>query len=245
MNVFSMGILSLFICSCWNVACGGMVALHDGDVDPTTEGWSINTIGASATIGPINDGGIFAWTIDDDSATDRFLYTQSVSNQDISDGNALGWRLSVELRMTEAPLPAFVSSQSASYRDGTTSYQLGWGIEANNDVYVMLIDGSFASVPFGATFSLAGSGGGYHRYDLIYDPIAGNADLFVDNVEVLSDYIGFGLAQQFVGFGAFSTQNTGAANWGRVDLQTIPEPSSFVFLLLGFILAGRNFLVRR
>ena len=43
----------------------------------------------------------------------------------------------------------------------------------------------------GISFVLEGSGGGYHSYELIYDPLAASADLFVDGIEQISDYTGY------------------------------------------------------
>lgn len=60
--------LALAIVSCSNFACGGLVALHSGNADPTAEGWNAAPgSGGGVSVGAINDGGIDAWFVDDNS----------------------------------------------------------------------------------------------------------------------------------------------------------------------------------
>ncbi|MEM7392931.1 MAG: PEP-CTERM sorting domain-containing protein [Verrucomicrobiota bacterium] len=218
--------------SCLLLLCSsspaGLIGLHIGNNDPTSEGWTLSRIGGSVTTGPVLDGVVPAWQVDDDSLTDRLFYDHVITNEQRDEGSANGWSLRVVMRMTEAPVPADGSAISVAYRDGSRSYQLGWGIETNGNAFVMLLDGSVGSIPFGTTHTL--SDNNFHTYDLVYDSVAASADLFVDGIEVLSDYTGFSSGQQRLAFGAFSTANTGAAHWTGLEFRTIPEPSSLLLI---------------
>ncbi len=65
------------------------------------------------------------------------------------------------------------------------------------------------------TYTVEGGAGSYHDYDLVYDPVAGSADLFVDGVEVLSDYMGFPRDLNRVLWGAGQSSSTGHAYWNK------------------------------
>ena len=56
---------------------------------------------------------------------------------------------------------------------------------------------------------LEGGGFGYHLYELTFAPVAGSADLFIDGVERLSDYVGPATATSRVLWGADTSFDTG------------------------------------
>ena len=66
----------------------------------------------------------------------------------------------------------------------------------------------------------------YHVFSLVYDPVAGSADLFVDGVERLSDYTGNSVAAQLVEWGTGSSGTNGSANFNLVKFSIArPLPS--------------------
>ncbi len=88
-------------------------------------------------------------------------------------------------------------------------------------------------------YTLENGGSGYHTYDLLYDPTAGTADLFIDGTERLSDIwpiIQYAPAEVYFGNG---TAAVGGANWNSVSFAIVPEPSTWGIALGGVaLLAG-------
>jgi hypothetical protein len=181
-------------------------------------------VGPDNSVGAIiGDLGFDAWFVDDDGTAVGTgtsytvvpavaLNTQAATN---------GWTLRTRLRVVDVP-DTPDGSPILSYRNGTTSYQMFFGTEADGDPIVRLIE---ALTPItGPTFTLEGTGGGYHLYELVYDPQTGSADLFVNGIEVLSDYEGFPLTQSLVWWGAGSSADTGRAHFNLVQFEVVPDP---------------------
>ena len=103
-----------------------------------------------------------------------------------------------------------------------------------------------SSGPFGV-FEIDGGAGDYHDYSLVYDPIAGSADLFVDGIERISDYTGTPIAFSRVAWGAGADNGTGEANFQSVTFETdsvaVSEPGALIVFAAG--LAGLGVLRRR
>jgi hypothetical protein len=179
--------------------------------------------------GPVlNDSGFDAWAVDDDStANGSYLYyVQTPTDAEIADAVALGWTLRTRLRVVDVPDTAVTildASVSLEYSDGSTRYTVVFGSDADGDPMVTLITGQSTST----SFTLEGTGGGYHLYELVFDPVAGSADLFVDGVERISDYAGhtFQLGAKHVSFGGGSSPDTGHGRSNLVEFTVASEPS--------------------
>ncbi|MEM7479403.1 MAG: PEP-CTERM sorting domain-containing protein [Planctomycetota bacterium] len=206
------------------------VFLHEGNNDPTTEGWILNLTGSGNSVGSVTNDlgiGIDAWFTDDDttSGSNVAAYTATPSAAQIAAGNLNGWTLSANLRVVDIP-DAVDSSVIVLYRDGTTSWEMNFGTEADGDTIVQLSGGG--------QYTLQGTGTGYHQFDLVYDSATSSADLLVNGLEVISNNTGsLSASSGAVAWGAGSTAGTGHGNFASVSFSTVPEPSSIILLGIG------------
>lgn len=231
---------------------------HLGASDPTTEGWTAVGAGSVGTGSVLNDlgTGLDAWFTDDDLTAASGLnsrgYTGTPSAGDLAAMATLGWRLSGRLRVVDAdvvtvnPVSTFGASITMSVDDGVDLYSFQFGIDGSGNALVKTPTGAFIatnghSIGTGPQFTATGSG--YHRYTVVYDPVAGNVDLFIDGIEVLSDHEGLAGSSAVVFFGAADSQATGHANWNEVTFTILPEPSTALLMaggLLGLAHARRR-----
>ena len=73
-------------------------------------------------------------------------------------------------------------------------------------------------------------GSGYHNYELVYDPASSSADLYVDNIEVLSDLTPAENPGSIFRFGDGDGSFTGAEiNYALVEMEIPGLPSAEVF----------------
>ena len=205
--------------------------IHTGDSDPTTEGWIASPgSGGGVTVGPIDDGGTNAWFVDDDStaSASTFVYQYFPTEQEVNDGNANGWKLSTILRVVSDEEMRFEGSPAVAYRDGSTSWSMDFGLTETGDTYVRLVTG----LKTGPAHIVSGNST-YHKYELRYDSDNASADLFVDDVEVLSDYVGQATTQTRVFWGAGRSPDRGQANFAEVSFSLITDDSTGVTTIDG------------
>jgi hypothetical protein len=96
-----------------------------------------------------------------------------------------------------------------------------------------------------SSLALDGLGGGYHLYELVYDPASASADLFVDGVERLSNYAGnVAVNTPTAWWGSGGGPGTGQGNFAAAsfNVSDVPEPGSAA--IMGVVLAT-GALVRR
>ncbi len=77
----------------------------------------------------------------------------------------------------------------------------------------------------------------FNEYELRYDTVASNVDLFVDNIEVLSD-IGFGSSfgtENLLRWGSNSYGDSGASHWNLVEFEVVPAHSTLALILMGVV----------
>lgn len=235
----TVGVLGLFVSSS---AHAGLIVAHTGSADPTTEGWTASVgPGGGVSAGSINDGGTPAWFVDDNSTADGsiLIYSAAVSAPDIAAGSANGWTLTVILRVPSDENLDIHGSPFIAYRDGVTSWEMNFGLDASGNTVVQLED-SFTPISVGPTHTLPGHDT-YNQFDLVYDPSAGTADLFVNGTEVLSNFDGAPLAQSAVLWGAGRSPDSGQGNFNYVAFTTnaapVPEPSSIAAWLIAGVAA--------
>jgi hypothetical protein len=117
----------------------------------------------------------------------------------------------------------------------TIGFSISSGVSYNNHIFILSFGAQSDGDPTvrlgyegGPEYVLEESGGGYHSYSLIYDPAQHTADLFVDGVEVLSDYAGtaYSLSYNRLMWGSGSSADTGHGNYSDVTfaIGTFPPP---------------------
>ena len=211
-----------------------LVASHSGATDPLSERWTQVYFGTSdVTAGPVvNDlgTGIDAWYVYDTGTDlgDLGGYSAAVSSTLVALGNAYGWKLSAYIRVLSGSGTAG-GSPMVLYRDGTKSWQLHFGTTAGGDPIVRLYGG-----PSGPSvdYTLTGLGGQYNLYELIYDPVRAEADLYVNGSLLHSGYKGFSYSGTYVFWGAGSSPDTGRGHFADVKFYVNPEPSSVLLWAL-------------
>jgi hypothetical protein len=217
------------------------VFLHQGALNPVTdEGWTgyIGTGGATTAAPVVNDlgSGYDAWAVDDNSTafdTLRYYY-EDLTTAEVNEGNLAGWRLSFRVRVVNTPdalatinvggINYLWSDVAATYRDGSRDWYLGIASQADGDPIIRLPNSTSS---LASTYALEGGGSGYHLYELVYDPSAASADLFVDGVELVSNIVGNTTAagQKRVMWGAMHSPDTGQGNYNFVRFANSPAPA--------------------
>jgi hypothetical protein len=210
---------------------GTTLCEHNGAADPATECW-VPLEGPGVDAFPVvNDMGHDAWATDDNVPAfnppiDNHLhYRFFLTPADISAALTSGWTLSVLLRVVDVPDDVdFAVYSGVTF--GNLAFTLKFGAQADGDPIVSLHD-----LP---PIALEGAGGGYHLYQMRYDPASASADLLVDGVERLSDYTGWtdDVLTPNVGWGAGGGPGTGQGNFAHVKFEIVPEPATGVITCL-------------
>ncbi|MEE8428255.1 MAG: hypothetical protein V3S33_01970 [Gammaproteobacteria bacterium] len=214
---------AILLSSAANVSAS-TIALHSGSTDPTTEGWTfLPGGGGGITTGAINDGGTPAWFVDDDSTALNTIgiYKYDVSAADITAGINNGWVLSTTLRVASDESLSFDGSPFVGYRDGITGWQMNFGLDGTGDTNIRLFTGGTT----GPVHVIAGNST-YNTYSLRYDPVTANADLFVNGIEVISNYGGFANSVTQVLWGAGRSPDQGQGNFNLVSFSVVPIPAA-------------------
>jgi hypothetical protein len=245
-------------------AKAGVIISHQGDTDPTTENFGLWPFNGGMTTSPLaNDLGLAAWQIANTGSTnEQAFYNQlggtgpfdpggsGLTQAEINAINLQGFTMSMQARIVQGPTydpggnGLFSVDITVAGFNGNR-YDIQLGSDGNGNTLVILpsltsFDGThFTSTPFGTPLLITGNG--YHLYQLSYDPTTGQAALFVDGVERVSDYLGtavsggatannYGLA-----FGTVdnATGNFALANLSDGQLSVVPEPSTLPLIGIG------------
>lgn len=224
-SVVAFVAVTLTFCLSPSPCHGILVAQHEGNSDPASEGWTVLSSGVTPVAeGPVsNDFGLDAWNMENLPGNGFKLYEQEVPVAQRLLGDTNGWTLRANLRVIageETPGGGIWLEYSTIFR----RFIMAIGHQPDGDPVVRLPSTSSAGVFEGLSFAIEGIGSGYHLYELVYDPQTTTADLLVDGVEVVSDYAGTAGIRDSVFWGV-GTPTTGNANYNLVELVVVPEPS--------------------
>ena len=216
-----------------------IIAQHSGANDPTTQGFTDLNSSSPVAVGPVNNDlglGIDAWFVDDTFTTAGSIrnYIQPLTTSENDDANNMGWRLTGIVRVATSSLPdPLVDSGDSSiyvaFMSGQKFYEFWFGSEVDGDPQVQ-IPGLPATPTTVQKFTFQGAGGGYHRYDLIFDPNTGTGDFFFDGsligsfgtpTSAFDTNIGFG-APGVVRWGSASSSDTGRGHYALVEFEIDP-----------------------
>jgi hypothetical protein len=184
--------------------------------------------------------GFDAWQVDDNStaplSSGGYAYEVSASELDAALSN--GFRLSTRLSVVDTPDVAG-GSVFVVFSTGSTRWQMVFGSDDDGDPIVALVEEQGA---LGPTFTLEGSAGGYHLYDLVFDPLSATASLFVDGVERLTGYDGRSLSETapYVFWGSGQRNDIGEGRYNLVELSAVPIPAALWLFASG--IAGLGLL---
>lgn len=204
------------------VLAGTIVIAHNGETDPSTEGFAYY----AGSVGPVlGTGGVPAWQIQ--GSWDSSQYNSHLNASD-TPGD---WVLTAYLSNNTT------TSQSGNETGPWVSYMAPTGVRFDLDLYS---DGDGDQIleanPFGSsygptpTYPIYGLGSGFVLVQVAYSAANGSADYYVNGTEVISGYTGEN--QYFYDGLAFGADN---GDFAQVQLQTgdmtTPEPASAILIL--------------
>jgi hypothetical protein len=252
-----LGFFAILLCINCVVATqahGATVLTHQGDTDPTAEGFAgMWVFGSPATFGPIADDlGKPAWSVTGLGQSSQYAYAAGpLTPSQTADLTSKGFTFTIVARAIQGIAPTYdalnpVGIAGGGVHTGVQRFDIGLGLDSNGDTVVVLPTSSDATGPgnslvgFGLAYTLAGND--YHTYSLIFDPVSQLADLYVDGVSRIQGYSGnTSFVGDVPGF-YFGESSGGQANFNYVSLSIVPEPSTCLLLGIGlFIVVGRRF----
>lgn len=227
------------------------IAQHTGSNNPITEGWQMYQTGGSNYGAVLNDYGYNAWLINDSSAENYNIngnggimaYDYNISDAIIAQGNQHGWKLSARIRLTSNG-DSVDDSVNFCYRDGTTDWRIRFGTQSDGDPIVQTSGPDSYTGNTGPIYALENGRNQYHLYELVFDPTSHTADLFVDGIEVLSNYAGsLPDTRKYVRWGANDESGIGYANYAYLNFSVqVPETGTWISSLFGLSML---YLLRR
>ncbi|MFO0875176.1 MAG: hypothetical protein U0575_14560 [Phycisphaerales bacterium] len=210
------------------------VFAHSGASDPVDEGWMLSGPGPFTTVGPAVVGSppIGVWRIDDPSngGDSAAVYSRTLLPCHDMIASASGWSLRTCLRVVDAP---GTESIWVGYNTLSRRYDMWFSCDAAGQTTVKLMT-TYGACVIGGPTATTGDGldcgtAGFHEFDLRFDAGAGSADLFIDGVEVVSNYLGhtIGLSQvPGIGWGAGSSCGNGSGEFHTVEFVIDADPSA-------------------
>jgi hypothetical protein len=218
---------------------GVIVGQHSGAADPASEGWTQLAVGTSVATGPVvgDSGGFDAWSVNDTSTTDSRAYRHALSFADTQQALSQGFIERARLRVVGAPTTTN-GSVALTVLTSLLGFDIKIGCEADGDPILKLQNDSGTT-----SLTAQGAGGGYHLFELTYNPATQLADLRLDS-QHLADYAGYHPVfvtivanPSFVAFGSQSTNSVGAANYNLAQLELVPEPATLSLVVLAIPVA--------
>ena len=185
------------------------IAQHLGAANPTTEGFT-QFSGVSAPAAVVNDGGFDAWRLTGSAGTG--FYGRTVN---YAPGFAQGWRLTARLRVVSGTGWAYTGLNTSTDRP---RFDVGVRVVGADAVVGLFDTASTTSL----SYTLAGGANSWILLELVYDPATAQATLFVNGIERLTGYPGYGqfLENRGVLFGALDA----TANFNLVKFEIPATP---------------------
>jgi len=230
-----------------------LLGRHWGDTNPTAEGCSeveidtVGTLGVDANAGPVDDGGIAAWQINDNLTSGSYdlpTYEIDISSAEFHEMFIKGWELSFTSRFVgddAGPLEIGFNVQSSLNPWNTFYETYRVTLDDDGDHTLVVGAGGSGSQDSGVDpFS-------YHTIRMAAGPKDATFDVFVDDTKLFSDAIGLNWnprseLRNSVFFGTNTSAGRGhVANFRAVRLHAIPEPAA----LLVWAGVGVSFLALR
>lgn len=209
---------------------GTVIRQHFGAADPLSEGFTLS-MAPGGTVGPvIGDQGRDSWSIISAGAPAGYFLSLTPEEQATVAGRDL--TLSATLRIVQSPnihLVLYTLSQQ---------FWLEFGSQPDGDPVV------YSRSSLNPAFVLEGGGSGYHDYQIVYRAISQQVALLVDGVERVTDIAAIPGSSGWGGFWGTTQGSPSHANWNRVTLEIIPEPSSLALLGCGAVLLAGHWLRR-
>jgi hypothetical protein len=135
------------------------------------------------------------------------------------------------------------SSQTITFQSAdpslVRSFSMYLGTDDDNNAEVGLFSHVDSGDPLEFAFSdtYAVGSGGYHLYELRYNPALDTAELYVDGADTGIDYDGYdnpdGLNR--ILWGSNASAGTGNVNYSLVEFEIVPEPSTLGLLGVGLV----------
>lgn len=215
-----------------------IIAQHQGNSDPTDEGWSQNPQDIADLTGITAEGvtndtdeGFDAWKVADQSSSELIYYQQDLTPQQEQDANSNGWIMRVRLRVLGASdtvdygVTYFFDDAVGGKRWGMT-----FGTDAEGDPEVILLPGSGPGRVVADRSNNGITGSGYHLYELAYDAATETASLTIDGgpTATLTGFEGGAVSATTsrVFWGGIANSTTGEANYNLVEFEIVPEPGT-------------------
>jgi hypothetical protein len=238
------------------VAGAGIVAVHDGDTDPATEGWTVGVdawdAGNPPSHGPVTNDmgtGIDAWRLDtltnglgSGSRSDQLGVRYDLDAAEIAEALTEGWRLTARMKVSEASYGVWNSGRYVPLKLGfytqTTVYQVNFHTDGG-DLVLSIPDPASKTFDEADSHTLTGGAGDYHWVQIHDADADGQTDVLLNGVEVLSDYPGgpvnltSGIVYFGDGVGWGGAAAEGDAAFAYVEFEVLPEPATLVVLALG------------
>ncbi len=195
-------VLALIVQALWaRESHAGSFALHQGANDPTTEGFSFESLFGPSSVGPVsNDMGYNAWNITALSDGTQAYYIQNFTAAQNHELATEGFTMTLLARVPGGPMNAPGANFYPSVNDTVDfgngrRFDLALGLNTNGDTVAYLAtsyagNGGGHFHIGGPSYTLAGSGTGYQLYELVYDATTMTADLYIDGVDRISGYQG-------------------------------------------------------
>lgn len=174
-------------------AGSSLVASFTGPTAPQSQGWFLqlngDPIAAFDSITPAiiaDDLGFPVYGVDDRTALAGVYFEDSIAPQQEANAKAAGFTLRMRLRVLPEPTPIDPAAGLSSLSVGRGSvFELRFG--ANPDTPG---NGNLRILATGGPPEVEIAGGSvYHLVEIVFDPVSETADVLVDGVERISDWV--------------------------------------------------------
>ncbi|MDC0936774.1 PEP-CTERM sorting domain-containing protein [Pirellulales bacterium] len=199
---------------------------HQGDMDPLDENWlAFNGAAGVANNGPIDDSGTPAWNINDDSdaGDTRESYTRRLTDEQLAQAAVDGWRMKGTLRVVSTDDVPDGAIEMSVFTDNNVGYLLWLGADSAGNAIVAEFGGVQADgLALGRSVTLGS--GGYHDYEMVFDPTSQTVDVLADGNLVIDDMLPL----------EFTSLNLNRILWGSNASAGIGEANySFIEFIIG------------